>query len=167
MFTVLKDHNKILVTGCQRSGTTIAAKMIASSFNLNHIDEIIYGAHDHNKVIAIFNESENVVVQGPAISHMCHCMPDDVYVVWMNRDIEDIRRSMKRINWLGEYEQLELDKYNGQATDRIEILKQEYYHLVQKNRIANTSVIEYVDLRTHQLWIDDEHRTTFGEKQTE
>lgn len=150
MFDFLKGFDIIFVTGCQRSGTTIAAKMISYDLGYYFVMEEVFGVHDFQRCLSYLKP--NHCIQAPALSAYCHLLPNEVAVVFMLRNFEDIRRSMLRVNWLDE--RLELSKY-FRACGRIEEVKYDVWNMYQKSLIGNAFELRYESLRGHKFWIED------------
>jgi hypothetical protein len=92
-------HSRIVVTGPQRSGTTIAARMIANDTGHRYVDEVDFGVYDVEAWRRTL-EDECVVVQCPhMLKTILDAPPPDVYVVLMRRDINEIHASEERIGW--------------------------------------------------------------------
>jgi len=171
MFSFLAGFDKILVTGPQRSGTTICAKMIAGDLGYGHIDEVVFGAYDFNFVFKTITGKDKVVLQCP-----CHCVDihklgdrSDVAVVVMLRDRASIVASQDRIGWTVAYEPAELARYGiNKATPglRISDVKYANWYGWQKAKVCNPFELEYSTLRDHPLWLDKEKRVGFESKQT-
>ena len=95
----LKEENikKIIVTGPERAGTRISAKMLATDLKYNYVDEInfkYFRVHLFNK----FTEQLNsFVAQGPLMAPYLNSLPKDITIIFMIRPIEDILASHKRI----------------------------------------------------------------------
>jgi hypothetical protein len=93
---------KILVTGCQRSGTRFYGKFLAEQHKCPYIDEADYATRDYDKLLTLIRDKESWVIHGPAIKH--HVVPllrtyPDAKVIWMYRDVRETRESMARIGW--------------------------------------------------------------------
>lgn len=134
----------IIVTGSQRSGTTIASVILSQDLNLNYIDETEYisGKAYRNCVIHAPTFLDTYV----AVHHM---MPDATFVI-INRDREEILASMKRIQWLKgvmkDWDQF-LNDYIDERFQRIASLKA--YLPDQVNEI------DYHSLSNHPLFVKD------------
>ena len=117
MFEELGTYRVVLVTGPQRSGTRIAARMIAADSGLRYVDEDEFGVYNHKRLRAIIAQAEGVVIQCPAMCHMVHKVAaEDVLVVMMMRDVDDIVASEKRIDWtIGPYQELKRFQLNSKA----------------------------------------------------
>jgi len=169
MFEYLAGFRAILVTGPQRSGTCITARCIAQDLGYKYVDEDDIGWRDasqnkENRLLAITQEGQGIVVQAPACAHICTVIgtQDDVAVVFVMRQVEDILASQERIGW--PYEDVELNKYPeeyrlGTAAET----KYAYWEGVQKPLIRHPFEVEYESLRGHPLWIED--RRGFGPRQ--
>lgn len=152
------DFANILVTGPQRSGTTIAAHMIAHDLDMCYVDENVglawAGTHEENLLRKLLTVGVNNVVQAPAYAHVCHTLPESTVVVFMRRAIEDIIASQERVNWT--LESFELRKYpeDYRATP-VAHSKYLYWEEVQRDKIAHAYEVEYDSLRGHPLWVAD------------
>lgn len=174
----IKDYGiyrAILVTGPQRSGTRIGAKIIAHDTGHAYIDE---NEFDVRKV-ELFREvvkGNNIVVQCPG---MCRTIEQysaqDVLIVLMRRAIKDIIASEKRVGWqTGPYSEYELygirrqvaKWYRGRDLKPISELKYRYWDEYQKAKIMNYIELEYESLSGHPLWIPAASRRHFEATQT-
>ena len=173
MFTFLAGFNTIFVTGPQRSGTTIAGKIIAADLGYTYIDERDFGTHDLPGLLALIRD--NVVIQGPALSAYCHLLPKSVAVVFTLRSLEEIIASQDRTilpsggNWTEAEESVELQKY-FRETGPIAAVKYEVWDKYQKPTLAAEGKaffeIEYATLAAHPLWVPKEQRVGWHAKQT-
>jgi hypothetical protein len=82
-------------------------------------------------------------------------------IVWVNRPLEDIKRSQAHIQW---GERKERTAYNMFDKD-VDINKYEldYWQTKQRPLLATVYEIEYNSLKDHELWVDD--RTNFTTRQ--
>lgn len=168
MFEYLKKYDQILVTGPQRSGTTIASKMIAQDLGYRCFDETVLPESFDGFVQRILrNNLEGVkgVYQGPTRSFCCHMLPEEVAVVFMVRPVADIIVSQERINWV--WEDQEIIKYpmEYRATP-VSSMKYLYWNKVQKPLIKHAYDVTYSSLKNHSLWLDKQKRKNFNSKQT-
>jgi len=154
----------ILVTGPQRSGTTIAAKMIAQDTGHLLVLEERFGTHDKGRWEKIIEGSHGVVIQCPTMCRWAHQFGerDDVLVVLMRRDIDDIIASQERIGWR---ERRELVPY-GVDEGPIAAVKYDYWEREQVGQIRHSLELEYEDLSDHPLWVPKARRRRFGPRQT-
>ena len=152
-------HKKILVTGPQRSGTTICARMIAHDTGFEYIDENRIGVDNLTLAKMLFESSENFVLQAPALSRWCHKLNADL-VVFMMRAISDIEKSQRRIGW--GCEAIELKKY-GAHHGPIAQIKYNFWHNRQKAQVKNYLEANYNDLAGHKLF--EHNRSGFSARQ--
>lgn len=170
MFEYLKDFSKIIVSGPQRSGTRICAKMIAHDLNYRYVDEGDIGVDSLNRLWGLWHRQKSFVVQCPALSRYVHLFADDdTAIVFMIRDIDDIVASQKRVGWSwGIPELLRYDipisqfDVSDPATTKYAFWLESQKHLVG----ANGFEVKYESLRGHPLWLDKEQRLDFKSSQT-
>lgn len=103
-----RDHDiRILVTGCQMSGTRFWAKYLADAFGVPYLDENDYGIFNYERLRVTLQEIElgtekGWCVHGPAmkwkVKELVKVFPD-VRVVWMTRDVQETVISMFRKGW--------------------------------------------------------------------
>ena len=134
----------IFVTGPQRSGTTIAARILATDLNRTYVDEAEYTPN------AI---PPNAVIQAPFIIkftlELSYMFPK-AHFVFMERDKEDIVRSMERIEWYKDYIQdaTFYNTYVEHTYKYIDLLCE----TLPKDR---WSILQYDSLTTHPLFVKD------------
>jgi len=194
MFDFLKQHDQIMVTGPHRTGTTIAAKMIAHDLEYEYYtEEKVWGlappeddnAHSTTQNLIAQNHTlkKGAVYQAPLCAEICHKLEDYVAVVFMVRDVNDILASEKRIAWsdgpgtgheineLNKYFKLEevRQKWDKHTWDKRPVaqLKYEFWEKLQKPKITFAYELEYESLKTHEMWIQKKDRATFHSRQTE
>lgn len=161
----------VLVTGPQRSGTTIAAHILAGELGFQYVDEVAFNAHDHRRAQALFSEG-GVVLQGPGLCHVAHlygCRGGAV--VMMRRDCEAIHRSEERIGWRSERDgfnvRIEREKYEamfGISGNNIALIKYYCWDTIQKPRCFGYD-LDYESMRRHPLWRPQSERERFGPRQ--
>lgn len=179
MFKHLAKHDVILVSGPQRSGTRIAAQMIAADTGHRYVDEREYGVHDTIGFMWALDFYNQIVVHCPSMSHIVDKVVSKAeLVVWMIRNLDDIRASEIRVNWtIGVYK--ELYNYGVGSTDntgpairyrkhggQIAPLKYAHWWSVQRDKCPNWLEIEYESLAQHELWVSKENRENFKTEQT-
>ena len=165
MFEYLAGHRRILVTGPQRSGTTIAGRMIASDTGHRYIDEAEFGVYDVDAWRELLT-LDDVVIQCP---HMFKPALDeariDVLVVLMRRDLEAIHASESRISWEDTYRgnSAELAVF-GLSAGSSAAIKYQYW----ESRPKPPSYLElpYEVLADHPLFVPAGKRASFGRKDT-
>lgn len=161
MFEHLKKYNRILVSGPQRSGTRIAAVMIALDTGHYYTDERIFYHDSINRFHYLVYDNEYqhlpMVIQCPGLSHVLHRLPnyDDIAVVWVKRSIDAIIASQERIDWQGEeIEWMKAADSFMRGVIPISEYKYDYWDKFQANRIPARFEIHYSALKTHPLWED-------------
>lgn len=165
MFEHFTKYQHILVTGPQRSGTRICARMIAHDTGYHFVDEREIATGSLHVLLMVFANHPNTVVQAPGL---CHCVEgianEKVAIVVMRRNIEDIIASQERIGWI--FEPVELLKYKAKAgpVAKVKYLWWEHY---QRPVIKHAYEVEYESLSAHPLWIPKEQRGEFQHDQTE
>jgi hypothetical protein len=165
MFEHLTRHPKIVVTGPQRSGTRIAAKMIAADTGHAFVDEMEFAIKDVAAFRAVLAR-DNVVVQAP---HMLKDVVDDpppgTFVVLMRRELEKVHASEERIRWAEVYggKKTELAKFGLTEGDPAAV---KYDYWASHEKAFAFLELEYEALRAHPLWVPDEQRKGFGPLQT-
>lgn len=183
----------IVVTGPERSGTNIAAKMIAHSLGCDYVPENSWGS-DFGKLWAILNTADRrLVVHAPHLTYRVHEIDahcgDHVLVVFMLRSVSEIVASQRRIGW-GKTTGLSVDGedpkgwgnpesvwFDRPSNDVFEEIidpsrhlcenRQLVWHLRQKQHVKNLIEVAYESLQTHPLWLDKERRQNFHPHQTE
>lgn len=168
MFEHLSGFGVILVTGPQRSGTTICAKMIASDTGHRYVDEAEYDVHDVDKWWKIVLAGRRIVVQCPAMCHLVHKFGgcDDVLIVLMRRDANDIRGSQERIGWIAAGEDArEVAKYRAKSGPSA-MVKYLYWDTHQRERIQHKLEVDYEGLRAHPMWVSKNGRVGWHVRQT-
>lgn len=154
MLEDLKKHNSIVVSGPQRSGTRICAKIIAHDTDKTYIDEKEINYHDFRLLNWYLNQG-NVVVQCPGLCHMLHYIKNkSTLVVVVRRPIDEITLSEHRC-WSLESKRIELFKY-GHSGGIISQIKYKFWDEVQKSILSDLARdIHYHKLENHKLFIKD------------
>lgn len=167
----LKHFDKIVVTGPQRSGTTIASKMIHEDLkylNYIHKDERHVSGHSWDLALYHLAMPYKTILQCPGLSSRCHLFPKEYAIVFMIRNTMDIIKSQLRINW--RYEPLEWGMYYmvfGPSNTKEPICEYKYdiWKKIQKDLVSSCFELEFESLKAHPLWKDN--RKHFKAKQTE
>jgi hypothetical protein len=166
MFEHLAVHKRIVVTGPQRSGTRIGAKMIAADTGQEFVDEAEFLIKD-NDLFRQFLERDGVVVQAP---HMLKDVVDDppsgIFIVLMRRDLDQIHASAERIGWTENFggNTKELKKFGLTEGDSAAV-KYDYWDTHDK--LVPFLEVSYESLRAHPMYVPDDQRKTFGHWQTQ
>ncbi len=171
---ILVELNKqpaVLVTGPQRSGTRIAAHIIAGELGYRYVDEDAYGIHDAPKAQWMILQ-DNVVVQGPALCHIAHLFKLCAVVI-VRRDLQEIRASEDRIGWReagdGINPKAERQKYiewYGMDDDNIARLKYFVWDTYQRQQLVGRAFdLDYDSLKESPLWRNKDQRQNFASHQ--
>ena len=183
-FKFMEDYRFILVTGPQRSGTTIAARMISEDTGLQFLSEGAMAVQDKDAeakealpqlIDKLVAAGASAVIQCPIQCRFIHevAISSHMLVVMMRRPLPDIVASEKRIRW-GDARQQALyadviKKYPKLSDKPISQVKYFYWDTVQRLQLVkrNCDVYElrYDDLHTHKLWIPKEQRSKFFPRQ--
>lgn len=160
MFKDLQSFSIVLVTGPQRSGTRIAARCIAADTGHQYIDEQEFAVHDKARFDKLVATRHNVVIQCPAMAHTIHSYGarDDVLIVFMLRELYQIKASEERIDWQGDVRELRKYKENQ---GRAAVFKYAYWLAHQRKKIKHWREIDYATLAAHPLWITPDKRRNF------
>lgn len=182
-FKFMEGYRFILVTGPQRSGTTITARMISEDTGLQFLPEGSMAVQDKDfeakealprlidKLVAA---GASAVIQCPIQCRFIHEVgANRMLVVMMRRPLEDIIASEKRIRW-GDSRQCALyadiiKKWPHLKDEPIAIVKYFYWEHVQRKELTKRNCdmyeLRYDDLHTHKLWIPQEQRRKFFPRQ--
>jgi hypothetical protein len=166
MFENLAVHKKIVVTGPQRSGTRIGAKMIAADTGHQFVDEAEFLIKD-SALFREFLQRDDVVLQAP---HMLKDVVDDpppgIFVVLMRRPLGEIHASAVRIGWTENFggNTTELKKFGLTEGDSATV-KYEYWDSHDKS--APFLEVPYESLKQHPMYVAEDQRKTFGHWQTQ
>ena len=103
MFEHLRDKYPILVSGPGRSGTRICTKMISHDTGLDYIDEVMVPGlfeigEEIRAVTNLLLNRQNCILHCPTLCRYLHELPIEAFVVFMQRDVEEIQRSQKRVH---------------------------------------------------------------------
>jgi hypothetical protein len=163
-FEQFAEFDKIIVTGPQRSGTRICAKMIAHDTGHKYIDEREIYVDSLYWLQQLFRSDHRFVVQCPAVCRHVHMFSaDDTAIILMRRDIRDILASQQRIDW--SWEQVELIQYDRREGVIAEV-KYQFWGEYQRQRIAHAFEVEYESLAAYPLWVPKHLRRGFRADQT-
>lgn len=148
-------NGPIIITGAQRSGTTIAARILANDLNRTFVDETQFTACDPR---------QNIVCQVPTALQtymIIHHFMFNAHFVFVKREKEDIIASMKRVQWskknVKDWENF-LDSYVDYCIKQWERLKEDI-------PADCWSELPYESLSSHPLFVKSEERKDFTVKQ--
>jgi hypothetical protein len=144
----------IIVTGPQRSGTTIATHIFADKLSLTPVEE-------HHFIPG--NDYTNCIIQSPNALDgyiMLQHMYPGVQFLFVRRDPEQIIASMKRIQWCKD------DVSNWEAfIERYVISRIRLWEHIKKHIPDACKEIQYESLQTHPMFVPTEDRLEFTSKQ--
>lgn len=164
-FEQYKNYKKILVTGPQRSGTTICAKILAAELNYTYVDERKVGVRSLTELFNKLSNESNIVIQGPAFCSCCQWIDSpETAIIIMRRDVNDIKKSQLRISW--EENNNELKNYFKTSGDIAEVRYHYWDEFQSKMMRVPYFEIEYESLKSHPMWVDPEQRKNFTRRQT-
>lgn len=112
LIKISKKFNKIIISGCQRSGTTYAAEALSQELRYNHYDERTFKNVDMDLFNKIIKLKEKQVIQAPAILHKLKDYQYICLIVIMVRQKEDVVKSMLNHNWFEKYGLKEWKKFS-------------------------------------------------------
>ena len=145
---------RILVTGPQRSGTTIATQMIAEDLGLRYVDEMTFAADNLILFREVLRVSRDVVVQCPAmLAQIIRRPPCGWLTVLMRRPLRDVHRSEDRLRAM-------------RPDWRPTVVAEVAYGLWDAHPPPCSVVLPYASLACHPLWVPAPDRVGFTPKQT-
>jgi hypothetical protein len=165
----IRAFDVVVVTGPQRSGTTIATKVLAEALGIEAILEETFREDDLILFGAVITRHRPCVVQAPALSGAVHLLKAQyACVVFVKRSLDDVITSQERIDWTRTHEFWEKSKYHHGADPRpIALLKADMWEQ-QRHLLGRRAFdLEYESLTSSRLWVPKELRTQFGPRQTE
>lgn len=179
----LKKYSRILVVGPQRSGTNIAAKIIAAEVNSPVFSERQFGESScvidapptHSKDLEDFLQTEpRYVLQAPVLTHTVHSLDiADAIVCFIQRPFDEIDASRVRSDWPGT--ERELRKYRASFPEIMSMLPEALLSKIQitvwdelqKAQMKLPFIeIPFSDFKNHPLWVEKKERKSFVIGQT-
>lgn len=94
---------KILVTGCQRSGTRFYAQHLAKAHQIPFIDERDYKVHNYEKLQLLIRDKTSFCIHAPALKTIVTKFKKqypDATIIWMYRDEQETVISMTKRKWM-------------------------------------------------------------------
>jgi len=152
-----------VVSGPQRAGTTICAKMLALDLGLEFLSEAwLEGGRPVQTLNRILVGHDRFVIQAPGPSRHLHKLAlRGAFVVWMRRDMADIVASQERVKW---DDTSQLRAYDAQQGPIAQV-KLDFWRQRQRGQIEHAFEIEYESLTVHPLWVPKEDRADWHERQ--
>jgi GT2 family glycosyltransferase len=164
-FAQFRGYTSIVVTGPQRSGTRIHAKILAEELGYRYVDEEEFDYRNFSKCLA--KMTDKTVIQAPALASMAHMFPEDALIVYMRRPIDDIVASQNRIKWSPQSEAAERKMCPIEDQDQpVAALKYQYWDEVQAPQCEYYINLPYGAFKEHPLWASPEKRWDFAWNQT-
>lgn len=153
MFSNISAYNRVVISGPQRSGTRIAAKIVAQETGKTYIDEQEVNFHDF-RLLEWYLQKDNLVIQCPGLCHKLHEInTDSTIMIMVFRPIDEIIASEKRVNWPEQSRLQELYKY-GYSSGIISRIKYEFWDRVQRPRLAGRfGEINFHELADHPMFV--------------
>ena len=157
----------VVVTGCQRSGTMLAAQVIASGLGYGFLEE--FDVLPQAGGLSIFsylndNKISDVVIQAPfavKIYKQILSAAPTTHFVGVVRPRQEILASMKRIEWCKEdHEDWETILQNH--IDKMLLL---WSQLKKDVCPSSWTELKYEDLKGHPFFVDQNERQNFTVKQ--
>lgn len=150
---------KVVVSGPQRSGTHVAARILSDLLGFQYKEEKSFGINDYQRFLKEFQDLSKICVQAPGLTHKLHSLPKEWFVVYMCRSFEDIFKSQKRIDWNAEG--VEKAKYKKQFNLQQLLLKHPIakvkwllFCLEQYPKIeSRAAALDYESLSQHPKWV--------------
>lgn len=133
-----------LVTGPQRSGTTITAHILANDLDLPYFDETEFNPN---------NIPENCVIQAPfALKHVIELSfrHPDLHFIYVIRDMDSIIASMERVGWYKDH--IDHPDFYSKYIAHCKLLWSSCKLLLDENRWTE---IEYEQLQSHPFFVND------------
>lgn len=162
LLPLLAGHKHVLVTGPQRSGTTIAAEVLAAGLGRPCVREEEVGVA---RLDLLFERLAGpaCVVQAPALAAACHHWPGAV--VFLVRDPAEVGASRRRVGWAEHAGAPYLrDDLDGRAA--VEFAYHAWRRFQQPALCGRGFGLDYRSLEGHRLWVPDDRRRGFGPRQT-
>ena len=157
----------IIVTGCQRSGTTITTHILAQELGCTVIDEFHFRP-DSNGLLKLNDMIDNGITNFIVLCHDAVYMPiqifhrcPDLHWVGVTRKRDDIIKSMERVHWC----QDDFINWKEFIHDHVNHMRQLWG--VTKSILPDSAWTElkYESLKEHPLFIPKNQRENFTVKQ--
>lgn len=113
---VSTKFDKIIVTGCQRSGTTYTANILSNYIKYVHYDERQFEVDNIIMFEEILNKDEKQVIHAPALLHKMEDYDDIALIVVLHRNVDDVVSSMIHHEWFNKNGRYEWSKFSNDFT---------------------------------------------------
>jgi len=148
LLPLLHPFDRVLVTGPQRAGTTIAAKILSVDLGLEFLaDKILIGGPHHENLIRLLNSGRTgFVLQCPGVANEIRTVARaGVATVWMMRDEADVAASWAKL-----------------GGDPGRPARRNARWAEWQSGIPNAFELQYESLEGHPLWVPKEERVGWG-----
>jgi len=157
---IARTYSSVVISGCQRTGTTYMAHELSNVLGYKHYDENHYGVHSLPRFKEILYRDENKVIQAPALLQHMEEISYDAMVIIISRNEDDVAMSMIKHGWFKREGKKEYNKFKeGTPTTPQEV----YRAKMEYGRSIGLYVIDYDELRKSNGFI--ENREGFDIKQ--
>lgn len=165
MFHWCAEYPRVWVTGPQRSGTSICARMICHDTGYEYVDGVPINTWTAKRLRKEFGQREGIVIQCPFAAHMIDQVvagdPNEL-VVFLYRDLGDILRSQGCIGW---HDRKSLRRYPGSTFETVAARKYELWENETRDKVPTYAEIRYENLRPHPLFVEREDRKGWSARQ--
>lgn len=161
----LRPFKNVVVVGPQRSGTRIAARILAHELGAAYRDEAIFTADNWRRFLLVLGRDKKQVIQAPALTHKAVAIDEEgAAVVIVRRGIADILASQRKLKW--RFEDIERDKLDASVDSHpIAQIKYQFWDTV-KVRMHHAFELHYDDLARHPMFVPKQERVDFKWNQT-
>ena len=170
MFAHLRGYKRIIVTGPHRSGTTIAAEMIAADTGHEAVREEAFLFYREDMLHGLMAR-DGIVVQCPALFDRMPDLTDpDTAIVLMRRPLSELEASRARMFVPGSTERFSAEEQNRAQLARLgatdgdaaAIKYARWADWIAEGRIHHPVEVAYDALRAHPMWVSPEQRRSLG-----
>ena len=181
-------YRKLIVTGSQRSGTTICAQMLSVDLRWEYFDETVVDLASIDKVARLMRDREKFVLQMPSLLRKADDIAEwlgdgEGSVIVMRRPYREVEASRRRIG-LRPRENVDrclrqdlverahsvgypLPSPQTFLTRKLSLMEfRQIYISHYLQHLPHFFVLDYSDLTGHPLYVAPEFRRSFRPKQT-
>jgi len=160
----MEEDKNLVITGCQRSGTTIYTKMLCHDLGREFIQDDQF--YPNIEVWKSFKDRTNLAIQSPLSLYLyldVYYYFSNIHFIGMKRDKEDILNSIRRVDLFKDYITNDYEEYINNHVDHMIYLWDRLKETLPEDA---WSEVEYSSLESHELYIPKEERTNFTLRQT-
>ncbi len=159
-YSFLKNFNKIIVSGPQRSGTNLVSQHIFKQFfdfaGWQFVDELEFDFFIESNFADKIKDPMRMVIQAPTMSHILHTLNrPDIFVFFCVRPIKDILRSEEKARWDGQT--FERANYRREDFDLMPIAQAKYHYWFFEQRLkmqCNFAEAHFSAFESSEVWSD-------------